>query len=74
MRNIRRFQRTIFTVLLGINVLVFSISFGNPTTSAIWHSISTMSICAAALLIGSLLRKSNAVKKSNQVLESSEEN
>lgn len=57
MRNIRRFQRTFFTLLLGINVLVFSFSINHDFYMALGHSLMCMLCCGSLLLLISFSRK-----------------
>jgi ABC-type sulfate transport system permease component len=63
MKSIRRFQRTFFTLLLGVNVLIFSNSFYGDFKAALWHSVSAMLMTACVLLLASSWRKQKNNRK-----------
>ncbi len=74
MRGIRRFQRTMITVLVGINILVFSTSYYGDLKAAVWQSLISMAIVASVLVLFGLIQNSSKIKKSSEVVSTSEEN
>lgn len=74
MRGIRRFQRTMITVLVGVNILVFSTSFYGDFRAAIGQSLISMVIVATVLVVYGFFQHSSKSKKSAQVASTSEEN
>jgi len=57
MKGIRRFQRTIITVLLGINVLVLTQSLYKDFSVSLWYAVLAMCIAGTLLVSASFLRK-----------------
>jgi|TARA_R110000737_G_scaffold233265_1_gene246550 hypothetical protein len=74
MRGIRRFQRTMITVLVGVNILVFSTSFYGDFKAAFAQSLIAMGLVATVLLVYSFFQYSKKNKKSSPVASTSEEN
>ncbi|MEJ6492863.1 MAG: hypothetical protein QNL60_10440 [Flavobacteriales bacterium] len=66
MRGIRRFQRTMIVTLVGLNILVFSISFYGDLSSALGHALLGMSVTLFILLAYSVYSRSKYSKKSEQ--------
>lgn len=74
MKGIRRFQRTMITVLVGVNILVFSTSFYGDFQAAFAQSLIAMGIVAITLVAHSFFYYSKKNKKSSQVASTSKEN
>jgi hypothetical protein len=74
MKGIRRFQRTLFTLLLGVNVFVFSYSFYKEMGLSLWYSASAMIIAATLLISVSYIKKTLIAKKKLPLSQSSKQN
>jgi hypothetical protein len=74
MRGSRRFQRTMITVLVGVNILFFSSSFYGDFKVAFAQSILAMGLVASLLLVYAFIQYSRKNKKSSQATPTSEEN
>lgn len=74
MKGIKRFQRTMIVLLVGINILVFSSSFHGDLGAAFGHAIIGMGTASVLLLCYGLIRKGIAKKKSTEGILHSREN
>lgn len=74
MRGIRRFQRTMITLLIGINIMVFSASFYGDLKTAFAQSLIAMGAVALFLIVFGSFQSSKKNKKSTSVSATSEEN
>jgi magnesium-transporting ATPase (P-type) len=74
MRGIRRFQRTMITLLVGVNILVFSTSFYGDVKAAFAQSLLAMGIVATFSMAYGFFQDSRKNKKTTQVDPTSKEN
>jgi hypothetical protein len=74
MKGIRRFQRTLFTLLVGINVFVFSSALYGDMSKSVLSTVSTIGITACLLVVMSMLRKPNNPKKKAEPIHTSKQN
>jgi hypothetical protein len=62
------------TVLVGVNILVFSTSFYGNFSAALWQCLLGMGFVAASLVIYGFFKHSSKSKKSTQVASTSDDN
>ncbi len=74
MKGIRRFQRTMIVLLVGVNILVFSSSFYGEISTALGHAMIGMCIAGGLLLGYGLFLKTKLGKKSFPQSSQSREN
>ncbi|MCT4560444.1 MAG: hypothetical protein N4A41_03625 [Crocinitomicaceae bacterium] len=74
MKGIRRFQRTMFTLLLGINVFVLTQSLKGDVMLALYYSTTTVVVTAIILIGFSFMNRSISSKKRQESISPSAEN
>lgn len=68
MKNIRRFQRVYFTLLLGTNVFVFSNAINGDIRLAAWHTGIAILATATILILLSFLFRNKEVRRNQRLL------
>lgn len=63
MRNIRRFQRTILVVFIGINAFVFTSMKSYTFSDRIWLTLAAMSLATVTVLTIAYITKVQREKK-----------
>lgn len=74
MKGIRRFQRTMFTLLLGINVFVLTQSLKKDVFLSIYYSSITILLTAVFLIAMSFVNRSFTSKKREESVTPSTDN